>query len=112
MMTASVEEQVLLPQNEAELEAFIISIAKEFSLPETDFVSDSIATMIMHLPANQAFVHRSHFGNGARKGLANLAAYTKLTALKKKRDEEEKLKKQNLSTSSQETVDGKPVQNS
>lgn len=108
-------EEVLLPTNREDLDAFVAKIVKKFKLPETDDTYESIATMIMHMPNTRAYAPLAYFGNGVLKAMANLAAYEKIQEFcKKRRDaalasaEAEKL----ASTppqASPESVDGIPV---
>lgn len=74
----SKEKEVPLPKNEAELDAFIAGIVKDFKIPAGDDTSEAIATAILHLDNRIGRVKRSYFADNAIKFLANKAAYEKI----------------------------------
>lgn len=88
------QDEVLLPTNEADLDAFVASIIDQFKLPPGDDTYDAIATMIMHLPNTRAYATRAYFGNGVLKSMANKAAYAKLMGFQKKRMEADQAEKE------------------
>lgn len=75
----------LLPLNAPDLDAFVASITDEFGLPPGDGTYEAIATAIVHMPANQAYAPRMHFGHIGLKQMATSAAFAKVEEFNQKR---------------------------
>ena len=75
----------LLPLTKEELEEIVSSITQEFGLPEGDGTYEAIATAIVHMPANQAYAPRMHFGHIGLKQMATSVAYAKVEEFNQKR---------------------------
>ena len=68
----------LLPQTVADLDIFVLEIAEEFNLPNTDDTYESIATAIMHVNPNISKAPKAFFAAQVQKSIANKAAFEKL----------------------------------
>jgi hypothetical protein len=75
----------LLPLTAEDLDAFVSSITKEYGLPEGDGTYEAIATAIVHMPANQAYAPRMHFGHIGLKQMATSVAFAKVNEFNEKR---------------------------
>lgn len=107
------DQEVKLPTTVDELDSFVASITRDFSLPEGDDTYDAIATMIMHLDHRIAHMKPSYFGNGVLKMMANKAAYTRLRELAEKRNARAEAEKAALTLVKDEgaSVGSEPLQN-
>lgn len=78
---------VVLPTSVEALDTFVAEVISEFSLPNTDDTYELIATMIMHINPNVCHATPRYFADAVLKGLANKAAYDKLTIFRDNRSQ-------------------------
>ncbi len=103
----------LLPLTEGDLDAFVQSLTEEYGLPPGDGTYEAIASAIVHMPANQAYAPRMHFGHIGLKQMATTVAYAKVAEFnEKRRKAREAEQKKGVLAAGAVAPDGKPVQDS
>lgn len=104
----------LLPLTPEDLDAFVQSITDEYGLPPGEGTYEAIATAIMHMPANQAYAPRMHFGHIGLKQMAQTVAYNKIQEFNQRRiaAAKEKAESKKEADAGLGVPNGQPVQDS
>lgn len=86
---------MLLPSGGSEFEKFYSFVINTYNLPDLPSYKQAIATMIMHMPADQHKAAPRIFAKSVMKAMANQVAYDKIQEIREKeaKDEQEQMEK-------------------